>query len=606
MSEEKQNKIESKALVQNLAVTWVPQIIIPEEGQWLLSCSQDYFGIQQRTKHFLDEMYHPYANLDAVLNLMRQSVLGDLWLYVRLPENVKALNLIMDIFVSLEAKTKQFKQQDRVLQEFLDFTGALSGFQEAPDACLNRCLDILKDWYANRPELYYPVSGLFRKAIMKLSIRLEDKDEPFQFLKQVLKNNLLMWQETSSVETWLSSQKAELTVDAKQLKLKIGNAFYKASLKQLEQISSLPELNKVPAFNEIATLMRDAIVDFQSIQEKIHYIFFLLGLPTMEELSDHLLWDLNRVLSSMKESLSSKEILVLLESLFETLTEFYKSHCGIVLDCVHTIGKALISPDDEVLSKRVVSKIIELGFVPPGEIKINRDWELSVDKNHVKNIRVWLELIKINPPLCKDLLSALIINLTQKGVFISDTDLFQKDISAFLNADIKLLYVQIKHLLRLFPVFFSEIGAEGEIRDLSTEIDEMSKREDRLIHFLRKHVHAESNNTHIHLVKQILVFWTDLDVSHLQGIIPEDVQRFLSTPDQRMLAQQKAVNKFLAKQKLTPDTLLAMPWEKVSSLFDNEESKEDFSLKRLNLLCHIYFLLLDKYNLNPYDIVAFL
>lgn len=606
MSEEKQNKIESKALVDNLAVTWVPQIIIPEEGQWLLSCSKDYFGIQQRTKQFLDEMYHPYANLDAVLNLMRQSVLGDLWLYVRLPENVKALNLIMDIFVSLEAKTEQFKQQDRVLQEFLDFTGALSGFEETPDACLNRCLDILKDWYKNRPELFYPLSGLCRKALFKLTARLDDKEKPFLFLKLILKNNLLLWKETNKLELWLKDHVSVVILDSKLLKSKIGDKFYRSNLKLLEETTELTKLNKIPAYNEIASLLRDAINDFESIPGKIHYIFYLLGLPTMEELSDHLLWDLNRVLSSMKEALSSKEILVLLDSIFSTLTEFYKSHCGIVLDCVHTIGKALINPEDEVLSQRVIGKIIDLGFVAPGEIKINRDWELAVDKNHVKNIRVWLDLIKINPLLCKDLLSALIINLTQKGVFISDTDLFQKDISAFLNADIKALYVQIKHLLRLFPVFFSEIGAEGEIRDISTEIDEMSKREDRLIHFLRKHVHAESNNTHIHLVKQILTFWTDLDASHLHGIIPDDVHRYISTPDKRMLAQQKAVNNFLAKHNLTPASLLSLSWQKVSRLFDSSEVKEDSSLKRLKLLCHIYFLLLDKYRLDPYDIVAFL
>ena len=33
----------------------------------------------------------------------------------------------------------------------------------------------------------------------------------------------------------------------------------------------------------------------------------------------------------------------------------------------------------------------------------------------------------------------------------------------------------------------------------------MSGRSDRLIHFLRKQVHTESNNTHINLVRQIMV-----------------------------------------------------------------------------------------------------
>lgn len=600
------DKIESKALVDNLAVTAVQQIVIPEEGLWLLSCSKDYYGINQRTKLFLEELYHPYVNHEAVLKLMRQSILGDLWLYVKLPEKVKALNLIMDIFLHLEQKTNQFKLQDRVLQEFLDFTAALAEQKEAPQECLERALDILQKWYAEQPELFYPVSGVCRKALYKLASRLPDKNETFLLLKDILTNNLNLWQQTCELESWLEEHKTILTLDPEVVKNKIGDAYYERNLELLQKAARLEELSSIPSYSETAALMRDTIADFDTIPEKIQYIFYLLGLPVMEDLSDHLLWDLNRVLSGMKQALSGPEIMALLDSVFATLTGFYKSHCSIVLDCVLTIGKALISTEDTALSKRCIRKIIDLGFVAPGKIMIDRDWQLSVDKNHVKNIRAWLELIKINPLLCQDLLSALIINLTQRGVFIADTDLFQKDISAFLAAEIKPLYVQIKHLLRLFPVFFSEIGAEGEIRDISTEIDELSKREDRLIHFLRKQVHAESNNTHIHLVKMILIYWTDLDLKHLQGIIPEDVKQYLSTPDKRLQAQKKAVNKFLAKHELTPESLLDLSWQKVAPLFENNEAREDFSLKRLKLLCHIYFLLLDKYQLNPYDIVAFL
>ncbi|HCX59748.1 MAG TPA: hypothetical protein DG355_03715, partial [Candidatus Cloacimonas sp.] len=128
-----------------------------------------------------------------------------------------------------------------------------------------------------------------------------------------------------------------------------------------------------------------------------------------------------------------------------------------------------------------------------GEVRISGDWQIEVDKNHVKHLRILLELIAINPMQNKDLLAFTIISLSKYGVFISDTDLFQKDVSAFLGANLKPIFVQSKHLLRMFPVFFNEIGAEGEIRDASTNLDEMSQRKDRLIHFLRKQVHTESN-----------------------------------------------------------------------------------------------------------------
>jgi pyruvate, orthophosphate dikinase len=37
-------------------------------------------------------------------------------------------------------------------------------------------------------------------------------------------------------------------------------------------------------------------------------------------------------------------------------------------------------------------------------------------------------------------------------------------------------------------------------------IDELAGRKDRLIHFVRKQVHTESNNTHINLVNRVAGF----------------------------------------------------------------------------------------------------
>ena len=50
-----------------------------------------------------------------------------------------------------------------------------------------------------------------------------------------------------------------------------------------------------------------------------------------------------------------------------------------------------------------------------------------------------------------------------------------------------------KQLLRSFPVYFNEVGAEGELRSVSTEVDELCGRRDTLLHFLRKQSHAESS-----------------------------------------------------------------------------------------------------------------
>ncbi len=60
---------------------------------------------------------------------------------------------------------------------------------------------------------------------------------------------------------------------------------------------------------------------------------------------------------------------------------------------------------------------MELEFTPHGKIKIDKDWQMEVDKNHIKHLRMLLELIAIDPFMCKDLLAYLIISLSQKGFY---------------------------------------------------------------------------------------------------------------------------------------------------------------------------------------------
>jgi pyruvate,orthophosphate dikinase len=113
----------------------------------------------------------------------------------------------------------------------------------------------------------------------------------------------------------------------------------------------------------------------------------------------------------------------------------------------------------------------------------------------------------------------LIINLRIGGIFIFDTDFFQKDISKLLNSKISPIYKQIKQLSRIFPVYFNEIGAEGLLRDVSTRLDEISHRSDILIHFLRKQIHTEGNNSHIQIILDIMHFWYDLDIEWVSKLL---------------------------------------------------------------------------------------
>ena len=78
------------------------------------------------------------------------------------------------------------------------------------------------------------------------------------------------------------------------------------------------------------------------------------------------------------------------------------------------------------------------------------------------------------------------------------------------------IYFVAKQLLRAFPVYFNDVGAEGELRAVSTEIDEICGRQDTLMHFLRKQSHAESSNRLVDFSREVLAYWITLDPSGLQ------------------------------------------------------------------------------------------
>jgi pyruvate,orthophosphate dikinase len=148
-----------------------------------------------------------------------------------------------------------------------------------------------------------------------------------------------------------------------------------------------------------------------------------------------------------------------------------------------------------------------------------------VNPAHIKNIRAWLEIIAQKPRWTKKLLSALIVNLKLKGVFVRDTDLLQKDISRLLNTDIQPAYNLMKQLLRILPIFFTEIGAEGELRTISTAVDELSARNDRIIYFLRKQSHVESNSRLVPFIEDIFRYWNSGRKTFLKDHLPVEVYR---------------------------------------------------------------------------------
>ena len=187
--------------------------------------------------------------------------------------------------------------------------------------------------------------------------------------------------------------------------------------------------------------------------------------------------------------------------------------------CYEAIGVAIGEAGNVKAADHLIEDILYWKFQYPDIRGATDEWETVVNPYHLPKIRCWMRIIESNPALFERLAAALNVQLKLGGVFIADTDLFQRDVTRFLNADIRPIYFVAKQLLRTLPVYFNEVGAEGELRAVSTQIDEICNRRDTLMHFLRKQVHAESSNRLIAFSRAVLRYWLTMDTECLEPYV---------------------------------------------------------------------------------------
>ena len=145
---------------------------------------------------------------------------------------------------------------------------------------------------------------------------------------------------------------------------------------------------------------------------------------------------MDRMMREAIDEMPQEELIPFIDTIFDLAEELRADYMSAVLDFQLTLGLKIIDVDQTEM-KEIVNyfekKLIGFGFVTPGNVFVGEDWQLSVDENHIKNIRVWLELIEHSKTPMDKLLSALIVNLKLGGIFLSDTDLLQREITKVLN-----------------------------------------------------------------------------------------------------------------------------------------------------------------------------
>jgi pyruvate, orthophosphate dikinase len=597
-------KFSSGALEVNLANTRRDDIVIPPEQQDFIDYSAEYWGIQQRTREFFVELNHPYANHRFLVEEYRKIILGDRWLYDSLDEAGKAFGLLLDIASGLLHQPLDEKDKSGLLRTLLEFAGACCRDETTQDEAVGRqLLQLFHKVFVESPMLLVRISGGVKKHLKPLATDERFSEDVLQLAIRVAAHNLEFWKKNTHAGGWFQKKQKLFSKDYSHLVREMDSGWFFHWEEKLEKTKTWDALQSdIPMYQEVGAHFFDLIGRFEKNIDRFYYIIFLLQHPGMENQQPQLLWELNKMLRNIHNELQGDALMEFISNIFAMFRELKKTHMSTVLDCVLTLGKEVI----QVKERRIISffenELIGLGFVAPGRVYIQDNWQLSVDPNHVKNIRVWLELIEHAPYTFRKLLSALIVSLRMGGIFIFDTDLFQRDITKLLNSDISPLYKQIKQLTRLFPVYFNEIGAEGELREVTTMMDEISGRQDKLIHFLRKQVHIEGNNSHIILTRNIFLFWYDSDASRLKKVVPPDVFQTINTGSRWFKGVNKLLTAMCRQRHCGPSDLLHLKESDFYSLLESRKEGCENDRKRLRYLFRLYFLLSEKYSFEATDI----
>lgn len=595
----------SKALEANIAET-KRDIEIPPAHMAFLQLSNDYFGIHKRTKEFLLEFNHPYKNYDVIIELLRRIALDDLWFYLSHNKSEEALESLAGFFSSLFKTEFDDKQKDRLVQTLIEFIGVLSKKESVSGNMIDKVFAILEDNFSVHTELYIKSSGYLKTHLHILVQNEKFKNRVTKLMREVLELTLSYWETTTNINNWYQNKRHLFQRDYSDRIDKIGTMFYNSLKARLEAIDCWEDLCKIMFYNEIATSYRRFTDQFETVLDKIYYIFYLLHLPGMAHLKNHLMWDLNRLLRKVQDELEGDGVFSFIDSIFKQFEELKQTNMSTILDCILTLGKEYICNQNQEVIDYFNDKLIQFGFVYIKKVEIDNDWQLRIDRNHLKFIRTYLELIELDMVRFKDLLYALILQLRLGGIFISDTDLFQRDITKLLNSNVAPFFKQIKQLTRIFPIYFNEIGAEGKLRDITTEIDELANRHDRIIHFLRKQTHTESNNTHIVLTARILKFWYQGDLSLLEGFIPDDVLATVNLNGKWFMPIHKLIHSLCSTLRCKVNALLEYDVETIEGTLKQISGNDELNAKRILYLLHIHNLLKEKYSFDAKDVVPLL
>jgi pyruvate,orthophosphate dikinase len=224
-------------------------------------------------------------------------------------------------------------------------------------------------------------------------------------------------------------------------------------------------------------------------------------------------------------------------------------------------------------------------------------WAEIYNPLHTRRLSGLLQILTFDSSSQKDILLHLVCNLYLIGLFIPDEKIFQREVSAFINSSsMRSNYLLNYMLLKRLPVFHSEVGATGRLRELTTEIDSWGN--DMVIYFLRKQVHVNASNNNIELTESIIKAWSYNSPEMLKSAVPEEIIEKID-PDLLMQYSSAIRPLFESLKVMEGDTLsfkrlLGASYEEIERQLQDTGASDEI-ISKIKLLCKTYKEIIKKY-----------
>jgi len=620
--------IQSQALqanISNIDVDIAPRYIVIQEVM------SRYFGLTEGVTTFLKELSHPQKNLQFIVKEARNYALNYFHLMNDHADGGIAAQRFADIFLCVIQTSPSAEIRSEAADNLLLFIEKI--IREAKPGIekfigvLNQAFERIAGYddanFFLFVKSYYRLEKIAESLLRNSSELLTSH---FSLLTSLLiryyRHTYAYWLNQADPWEWFKAESGEVNNGLDAFFTDISLNRIREIAAELEKISQntadplelLKGVIRLPAYNHFTDSYRNIpqrLMKFGSkcgrgMRWKFIFLFHILNIAGLSAIHEEALREINRSLIWLIAHENHLNIEKIMQKTFSILKARIEEFPDTALNCILNMGQGVYKTDESDLINLFIDSVLDLGFQTPGIGGVGNDWQIRVNPAHIQNIRVWLELICLNPKYSTRLLSSLTIYLSLYGVFIKDTELFPRNITALLNSKIGPVYNLVKQLARLFPVYFNDIGAEGSLRDISTRIDEITHRRDVLVHFLRKQTHVESSNRVIGFIEAVFLFWQTKDKKCLEPFVPPNIYEQINADGHYIDGMNRIFSYLAAEKDMMPEQFLAITEEELTSAIAEISDISADDAERAMLAVSFYKLLHQKYNISASEIHHYL